>query len=76
MQALVELPSPLNDATSLCQLYDMIESHVRGLESLGKNKDTFADFLIPIVFRKLPPVVRQHLTRDHTFDKLNITQCH
>jgi len=48
MQALVELPSPSNNATSLRQLYDTIESHIRGLESLGKSKDTFGDFLIPL----------------------------
>jgi len=66
----------LNNATSLRQLYDSIESHIQGLEALGKSKDTFRDFLIPIVFRKLPPVVRQHLTHDHTSDKWKIDELH
>ena len=65
MQALVELPPPSNNATSLRQLYDTIESHIRRLESLGKSKDTFG---------QLPPVVRQHLTRDHTSDEWNIDE--
>ena len=47
MQALLDLPAPSNNATSLRQLYDAIESHIRGLQSLGKSKDTFGDFLIP-----------------------------
>ena len=58
MQALLELPTPSNSAASLRKLYDIIESHIRGLQSLGKTKETFGDFLIPIVFGKLPSVVR------------------
>ena len=74
MQALLELPTPSNSAASLRQLYDTIESHIRGLQSLGKTKETFGDFLIPIVFGKLPSVVRRNLTRDHTSDEWNIDE--
>ena len=74
MQALLELPTPSNSAASLRQLYDTIESHIRGLESLGKSKNSFGDFLIPIVFGKLPPVVRRNLTRDHTSEQWNIDE--
>ena len=74
MQALLELPTPSNNAASLRQLYDTIESHIRGLQSLGKTKETFGDFLIPIVFGKLPSVVRRNLTRDHTSDEWNIDE--
>ena len=74
MQALLELPTPSNSATSLRQLYDTIESHIRGLQLLGKTKETFGDFLIPIVFGKLPSVVRRNLTRDHTSDEWNIDE--
>ena len=38
MQALLDLPAPSNNATSLCQLYDTIESHILGLQSLGKSR--------------------------------------
>ena len=58
MQALLDIPTSSNNASSLRQLYDVIEGHIQGLESLGKNKDTFGDFLIPIVFGKLPSVIR------------------
>ena len=51
-----------------------LESHIRGLQSLGKSKETFGDFLIPIVFGKLPSVVRRNLTCDHTSDEWNIDE--
>jgi len=74
MQALTDLPTPSNSATSLRQLYDTLESHIRGLEALGKSKDTFGDFLIPIIFRRLPSAVRRNLTRDHTSEEWNIDE--
>jgi len=69
MQALLDLPTPSNSATSLRQLYDVMESHIRGLLALGKSKETLGDFLIPIVWGKLPSVVRRNLTRDHMSDE-------
>ncbi|XP_065920284.1 uncharacterized protein [Dysidea avara] len=51
-----------------------LESHIRGLEALGKTKDTFGDFLIPIIFRRLPSAVRRNLTRDHTSEEWNIDE--
>ena len=74
MQALTDLPTPSNNAASLRQLYDTLESHIRGLEALGKTKDTFGDFLIPIIFRRLPSAVRRNLTRDHTSEEWNIDE--
>ena len=72
MQALLDLQAPTNTAASLQQLLDTIESHIRGLESLGKDKSSFGDFLIPIVFGKLPTVIRKNLTRDHPSEQWNI----
>lgn len=56
IQALLDLQAPTNTAASLQQLLDTIENHIRGLESLGKHKDSFGDFL---VFSKLPSVIRK-----------------
>ena len=39
---------------------------------MGKTKETFGDFLIPIVFGKIPSVVRRNLTSHHTSDEWNI----
>ena len=71
MQALLDLQTPTNTATSLQQLLDSIE---RGLESLGKRKDSFGDFLIPIVFSKLPSIIRRNLTRDHASEQWTIDE--
>ena len=38
MQALLDLQSPTNTATSLRQLLDSIENHIRELESLGSTR--------------------------------------
>ena len=74
MQALLDLQTPTNTAISLQQLLDSIENHIRGLESLGKRKDSFGDFLIPIVFSKLPSIIRRNLTRDHASEQWTIDE--
>jgi len=63
------LPTPSNSAISLRQLYDAMESHIQGLLAFGKSKETLRDFLIPIVWGKLPLVVRRNLTHGHTSDE-------
>ena len=73
-QALLDLETPTNAAHSLRRFHDAIESHIRGLESLGKSKDSFGDFLVPIVYNKLPPVIKRNLTRDHTSDEWTIDE--
>lgn len=71
MQALLELLIPSNSAKSLRQLYDTIENHIKGLQALGKSKETLGDFLIRIVWGKLPSVVRRNLTHDQISDEWN-----
>ena len=41
---------------------------------MGNTKDTFGDFLIPIIFRRLPSAVRRNLTHDHTSKEWNIDE--
>ena len=74
MQALLDLQAPTNTAVSLRELLDTTENHMRGLESLGKQKESFGDFLIPVVFGKLPSVIRRNLTRDHSSEQWNIDE--
>ena len=59
MQALLEMPNPTSNLTSLQAFYDLIETHTRGLSSLGKAKETYGDLLIPIILGKLPMEVRK-----------------
>ena len=65
MQALLEIPSPRNHLTSLRSFYDKMESYVRGLEALGQTQETYGTLLVPIIMKKLPGEVRQHLAREH-----------
>ena len=65
MQALLEMPNPTNNLVSLQTFYDSIETHTRGLLSLGKTKDTYGDLLVPIILRKLPVEIRKNLAREH-----------
>ena len=74
MQALLDLQAPTNTAVSLRELLDTLENYIRGLESLRKQKESFGDFLIPVVFGKLPAVIRRNLTRDHSSEQWNIDE--
>lgn len=40
--------------TEITDLYDRLESYLRALETLGRTKDKFADFLTPMVESCLP----------------------
>ncbi|GFY42231.1 uncharacterized protein TNIN_476981 [Trichonephila inaurata madagascariensis] len=42
------------NAPDLATLYDMLETKLRALESLGRTKEKFADFLEPLVESCLP----------------------
>ena len=64
MQALLEVTGPSNTLNSLRTFHDTINSHSRGLSSLGKSEDTYGDLLVPIILNKLPKETRQNLARD------------
>jgi len=53
MKALWNLPVPSNTTSSLRELYDTIECHIRGLESLGKKKDSYGNLLVSLIFREI-----------------------
>ena len=69
--ALIELPGPTNDLSSLQLFHDITENHIRGLASLGVSKESYSTILVPIILGKLPVPVRRNLARDH--DRLNWT---
>ena len=50
-------------ASSLRNLYDKIESHLRSLLSLGVNSEYYGPMLIPIIVNKLPNEIRLELGR-------------
>ena len=65
MQALLDIPQPLNTVDSLRNYYDKMETFVRGLESLGQTDDTYGSLLVLIILNKLPGEIRKNLAREH-----------
>ena len=65
MQALLNLASVSNTLPSLQSFYDTIESHVRGLASLGKHPESYGAMLTPIILGKLPKEIRKNIAREH-----------
>ena len=64
MQALLDIPPPLNTVESIRIYYDKMETYVRGLESLGQTDDTYGSLLVPIILNKLPGEIRKNLARE------------
>ena len=65
MEALLNLPSPTDHLSSLRLFYDSVETHIRGLESLGKKTETYGDILVPIIQKKLPYGIKRNLARQN-----------
>ena len=63
--ALIELPGPTNELSSLQLFHDTTENHIRGLASLGVSKESYSTILVPIILGKLPVPIRRNLARDH-----------
>ncbi|GBO11766.1 hypothetical protein AVEN_19164-1 [Araneus ventricosus] len=55
----------------LTTLYDQLESHLRALDTLGRSKEKFADFLSPLVESCLPEDVLRAWERHRTSSILN-----
>ena len=64
-EALLILPSPTDNLSSLRLFYDSVETHIRGLESLGKKTETYGDILVPIIQKKLPNGIKRNLARQN-----------
>ncbi|XP_053407993.1 uncharacterized protein LOC123531067 [Mercenaria mercenaria] len=65
MQALMDLPRPTNNLSSMRTFTDKLESYIRGLESLGQCQESYGSLLVPVIKEKLPAEVRRNITRDH-----------
>ena len=74
MQALLDLPSPVNTLTSLQQFHDSVESHIRSLSSLDKDRESYGDLLGPIIMGKLPMETRKNLARDHSNSEWSLNE--
>ena len=72
MQALLNLPMPRNNIADLRTFYNSIESHIRGLSSMGITPKTYGALLIPVTLGKLPADVRCNLAREQNKPDWNI----
>lgn len=66
MEALTKIPkiTEIGDVKRLRNLYDLVESHVRGLESVEISPEMYGCFLTPIILQKLPEEFRIAITRN------------
>ena len=69
MEALTKIPritAVIHEVRRLRNLYDAVESHVRGLESLEISQEMYGCFLTPTIMQKLPEEFRIAVTRNLT----------
>ncbi|XP_077865477.1 uncharacterized protein LOC144352174, partial [Saccoglossus kowalevskii] len=72
MEALWQLQSATDDVTSLLRFNDTLESHIRGLQALGKDESTYGELLVPMILRKLPNNICTQIARIHGNKAWNI----
>ena len=68
-EALLNVPAPSNNLTSLQSFYDTIQSHMRALDTLGTTPDSL---LTRVILGKLPPEVKTQMARDRYDSEWNI----
>ena len=66
MEALTKIPkvASTSEVKRLRSLYDTVESHVRGLESMEISSEMYGCFLTPIIMQKLPEGFRIAISRN------------
>ena len=69
MQALLELPSPIETLSSPETFYDAVEGHIRSLSSLGKPVASYGDMLVTVILNKLTDKTRKNIIREHGSDE-------
>ena len=68
----VEAVSSQHTIKGLRHLYDLVESQVRGLESLGVELTSYGILLLSVLLQKLPPDLRLILSREIREDDWNL----
>ena len=65
MEALVKVAAVTvdNDLKRLRLLYDRVEAHVRALQALGIQCESYGKLLVPLLMEKLPPNMRLIISR-------------
>ena len=63
MEELMKIPACGDKPSQMRYVYDKVNVHVRGLESLGVNSEQYGSLLIPVIMAKLPNDVRVQVAR-------------
>lgn len=63
-----------HDLKGLRHLYDLVESHVRSLRSLGVPADSYGELLSSVVMNKLPAGLRLIISRNSSAEELSFEQ--
>ncbi|CAB4004998.1 Hypothetical predicted protein [Paramuricea clavata] len=74
MDSLLRLPAvtSLHDVQSIRQLYNKVESHIRGLKSLGVETARYGNLMISILMQRLPPGLRIIVTKKMQEDEWSL----
>ena len=66
MEALTKIPkvASTSEVKRRRSLYDTVESHVSGLESMDISSEMYGCFLTPIIMQKLPEEFRIAISRN------------
>ena len=71
MQALLDIKRPNRQLDNLQKFYDTLETHIRGLSSLGKAQESYGELFIPIILGKLLNDVWKNLARRSQIPRLD-----
>ena len=74
IQGLLNLPTPRNTMADLRTTNDLIESHIRGLSSIGIAPESYDALLIPVTLGKSPADVRRNLAREQNKSGWNMDE--
>ena len=74
MQALIGLSNPNNTLAALQLFHDLVEGHIRSLESLGTPQDKYGSMLVPIILKKLSPETRKNFARGQSITHWALTE--
>ena len=59
----LEAVASANNMVGLRRLYDSVETHIRGLESLGVGAETYGSLLSSVLLNKLPTTLKLAISR-------------
>ena len=75
MNALLKLKEHPNESTDqLRKIYDKINVHVRGLDSMGMSPESYGNLLIPIIMSRMPKEIAMQVARITSEEVWNITE--